>query len=139
MQIFQPEYLGCTPYHNYFQTVVSPLITCMIIIIFPLSSHLHAYNLTKYYSFFRCEDYILIDRGPYGTDEFCGNNIPEINPKNLARGGVKIKFRSSERIRERGFRMYILCFTDSKRSKRNINIGEFNAHYYLKATIIFGY
>ena len=35
--------------------------------------------------------------------------------------------------------MYILCFTDSKRSKRNINIGEFNAHYYLKATIIFGY
>ena len=70
-----------------------------------------------------------MERKPFGTDEFCGNNIPAVSAKNLGNGNFKITFRTSEMKKKKGFLMYAICFkeanTDNKR-KRNAYVGEFN-------------
>ena len=67
------------------------------------------------YKFFRCQDYILIDRGSFGTTEVCGNTTLENEVGSLEGGQFKIFFRSSERNRKPGFRMLVVCFKPEER------------------------
>ena len=57
----------------------------------------------------RCEDYILIDRGDFGSTEICGNstsaNMMPL-PNNFT---VNFRTSDSEFVRGRGFRMLVFC------------------------------
>ena len=62
----------------------------------------------------RCQDYIIIDRDDFGTDEFCGNkSLIELK---LNVGKFKVFFRSSEEVTRGGFQMYIICFRQEEES-----------------------
>ena len=56
---------------------------------------------------YRCQDYILIDSGPFGTTELCGNTttVLELQIRNFT-----VYFRTSEEGRRRGFEMFVVCF-----------------------------
>ena len=65
--------------------------------------------------FFRCQDYIRIDRGSFGSTEICGNAITNASLSELQSGSFTVFFRSSEDLGEdevvyKGFQMYVLCF-----------------------------
>ena len=55
----------------------------------------------------RCQDYLLIDNGPFGTTELCGNTTTVLE---LQTGDFTVYFRTSEEGRRRGFEMYVVCF-----------------------------
>ena len=64
----------------------------------------------------RCEDYILIDRGGFGSTEICGNNTSTthtiVRSNTLqSRNLLRIFFRTSdsESVRGRGFQMFVIC------------------------------
>ena len=58
----------------------------------------------------RCQDYILIDRGQFGTTEICGNQSFITRELKLNEGKFKVFFRSSEEVKGEGFQMYVICF-----------------------------
>ena len=68
----------------------------------------------------RCQDYIIIDRGSFGSNEFCGN--VSLNESRLNVGKFKVLFRSSEEVMGAGFQMYIICFKDEERDIEGIVI-----------------
>jgi hypothetical protein len=61
----------------------------------------------------RCQDYIIIDRDEFGTDEFCGSD--SLIELKLNVGKFKVLFRSSEEVKGTGFQMYIICFREEER------------------------
>ena len=63
----------------------------------------------------RCQDYILIDRGDFGTTEICGNTSFILSDLKLNGGKFKVFFRSSEEVMGEGFQMYIICFREEER------------------------
>ena len=61
----------------------------------------------------RCQDYLLIVDGPFGTTELCGNTTA--TPLVLQTGTFTVYFRTSEEGRGRGFEMYVVCFDPEHR------------------------
>ena len=59
----------------------------------------------------RCEDYILIDRGDFGSTEICGNSTStaDISYNALQSSNFKMIFRTSESVQGRGFQMLVMC------------------------------
>ena len=69
---------------------------------------------------YRCQDYILIDRGDFGTTEICGNTSLITRELKLNGGRFKVFFRSSEEKNDTGFQMYVLCFREAERDMPGI-------------------
>ena len=67
---------------------------------------------------FRCQDYILIDRGMGGTTEICGNSSSDDSVLELQSPEFTVFFRTSEEKKFRGFQMYIICFREADRDRR---------------------
>ena len=65
--------------------------------------------------FYRCQDYILIDRGDFGTSEICGNESFINRELQLNGGKFRVFFRSSEQVKGEGFQMYVICFREAER------------------------
>jgi hypothetical protein len=63
----------------------------------------------------RCQDYILIDRGDFGTSEICGNESFINRELQLNGGKFRVFFRSSEQVKGEGFQMYVICFREAER------------------------
>ena len=59
---------------------------------------------------YRCQDYILIDRGAFGTTELCGNMGGKDSLLQLESGNFSVFFRTSEQKKDTGFEMYAICF-----------------------------
>ena len=63
----------------------------------------------------RCEDYILIDRGDFGSTEICGNDTSTANillsnnSNTLQSSNLKVIFRTSESVRGHGFQLFVIC------------------------------
>ena len=84
----------------------------------PSLLHLHPHFLSyTVLTYLRCQDYILIDRGQFGTTELCGNITLESEFGSLEEGKFTIFFRSSETTRGRGFRMFVVCFKPEERDQ----------------------
>ena len=83
----------------------------MVVIIVSLTIQMHP----AIYIDRRCQDYILIDRGVAGTTEICGNTTSKESEGELEYGKFTVFFRSSERLRFRGFEMQIVCFRPDER------------------------
>ena len=64
---------------------------------------------------FRCRDYILIDRGEFGTTEICGNQTSMDSVLELQSADFKVFFRTSEETKNTGFEMYAICFEPEER------------------------
>ena len=77
---------------------------------------------------FRCSDYLLIDRGAFGTTEICGNGTFEYSPIasssiwNLYPQSFRILFRTSEEARGKGFQMLFICFKDEPMEGENLSL-----------------
>ena len=69
----------------------------------------------------RCQDYILIDRGQYGTTEICGTEPFISRELKLNEGKFKVFFRTSEQVKGEGFQMYIICFQETERDMEGNN------------------
>jgi hypothetical protein len=65
--------------------------------------------------FFRCQDYVQIIRGSFGTTDTCGNTTNDDAVIELEFGDYVVVFRTSEEVRGRGFQMYSLCFRPTER------------------------
>ena len=61
----------------------------------------------------RCVDYVLIDRGDFGTTEICGNQ--SLLESKLNVGKFKVIFRSSDTTSGAGFQMIVTCFQEAER------------------------
>lgn len=68
-----------------------------------------------YLNWCRCQDYLLIDRGDFGTTEICGNKTPNSSLLQLESHSFKVFFRTSEQNRYPGFEMYVICFKEEER------------------------
>ena len=71
-------------------------------------------------NFCRCQDYILIDYGDFGTREICGNTSPISGILQFNEGKFKVFFRSSEEVNGEGFQMYVICFREAERDQPGI-------------------
>ena len=69
----------------------------------------------------RCQDYILIDRGPFGTTELCGNSTSDDSVLELESRNFTVYFRTSEDTVARGFQMLIVCFNHEERNLEGIS------------------
>lgn len=58
----------------------------------------------------RCQDYVQIIRGGFGTTDVCGNVTSPDALVELEFGDYMVVFRTSEEIRGRGFQMYSVCY-----------------------------
>ena len=63
----------------------------------------------------RCQDYVQIIRGSFGTTDTCGNTTNDDAVIELEFGDYVVVFRTSEEVRGRGFQMYSLCFRPTER------------------------
>lgn len=61
----------------------------------------------------KCQDFILIKRGTFGSTEICGNRTAIDSVLKLQSPSFQVLFRTSEVGQHGGFRMYAICF-DSK-------------------------
>lgn len=76
----------------------------------------------------RCQDYVEIDRGSFGTSEFCGNDTANATTSQLELGTFNITFRTSEMVRGVGFSMLVVCFKPSERDLEGcLNVSVFNS------------
>ena len=69
----------------------------------------------------RCQDYILIDPGSFGTTELCGNSTSHDSVLQLQSRNFTVYFRTSEDTVARGFRMLIVCFNPEERDLEGIS------------------
>ena len=74
------------------------------------------YTLCAVCIYFRCQDYILIDRGSFGTTEICGNSTSGDSVLELQSRNFTVYFRTSEEKTIKGFQMYIVCFNKEERN-----------------------
>ena len=58
----------------------------------------------------RCQDYVQIIRGEFGSTEVCGTTINSDAVLELEFGDFMVIFRSSEDTRGEGFELYTICF-----------------------------
>ena len=76
-----------------------------------LISHVHVQRLF----FYRCQDYVDIMVGTFGSNEVCGNETSTNKVLKLDFGNYTVVFRSSEAVRGEGFEMYSICFKPEER------------------------
>ena len=65
--------------------------------------------------YYRCQDYIRINRGTFGTTEICGNQTSMDSVLELQSGDFDVFFRTSEETTFPGFEMYVICFEPLER------------------------
>ena len=64
----------------------------------------------------RCQDYLQIIRGDFGTTDNCGTSPSMDAVIELEFGDYTAVFRTSEDIRGEGFQMYSICFQPLERN-----------------------
>ena len=57
----------------------------------------------------RCEDYIIIDRGAFGSEEICGSMSSDSFTL-VGSNSFHVIFRTSQSWQEAGFRILAACF-----------------------------
>ena len=62
----------------------------------------------------RCQDYLQIDRGAFGTTDVCGDTPSPDAVVQLEFGDFTAVFRTSEEVRGVGFQMYTVCFKQAE-------------------------
>ena len=70
----------------------------------------------------RCQDYVQIIRGAFGTTDACGNQTGDDAVIELEFGDYIVVFRTSEEIRGRGFEMYSVCFKPTERDLPSMSL-----------------
>ena len=68
------------------------------------------------YVYCRCQDYVQIQRGSFGSTDICGTLPSNDSVLELEFGDFTVVFRTSEEVRRRGFEMYTLCFRGAERN-----------------------
>lgn len=87
-----------------------------------LPAHIYIVDvLCNHYKTLRCEDYIQINRGIFGTTEICGNNTPSSSVSQLESSSANIIFRTSEEVHGVGFEMQVICFRETDRDLPGIS------------------
>ncbi|CAI8036334.1 hypothetical protein GBAR_LOCUS20360 [Geodia barretti] len=75
---------------------------------------------------FRCQDYLQIVRGEFGTTDNCGTTPSMDAVIELEFGDYTTVFRTSEEIQGEGFQMYTICFQPLERNLEGcFNTSEF--------------
>ena len=81
------------------------------------------------YVYCRCQDYVQILRGSFGSTDICGTLPSNDSVLELEFGDFIVVFRTSEEVRGKGFEMYALCFRPAERNMAGMPLLLFSQCY----------
>ena len=88
----------------------------------PTYPHMHTLTHTHSLSLPRCQDYLQIIRGSFGTTDSCGSVPSEDAVVQLEFADYTAVFRTSEQVRGEGFEMYSICFRPVERNLEGMGV-----------------
>ena len=88
-----------------------------------IPTHAHTYTpIAHPPSLSRCQDYLQIIRGSFGTTDSCGSVPSDDAVVQLEFADYTAVFRTSEQVRGEGFEMYSICFRPVERNLEGMGV-----------------